>query len=144
MATGLRRGEIVHLERRDVDWQARTATIRGPKIGEDRVTPLSDDAIAALRSLPARLDEPRLFPFNGAQVSVAFERALARAEIENFRLHDFAAHGREPARDGRRAVQESLGHKTLAMVQRYAHLSSSHLHEAVGRIALQPTPTGGG
>jgi site-specific recombinase XerD len=33
-------------------------------------------------------------------------------------------------------VQEILGHKTLAMVQRYSHLSASHLHEAVNRIAI--------
>lgn len=131
--------DILRLERRDIDWQGRTATARGTKNGEDRTVPLNDDALGALRSLPARLDEPRLFPFNGSQVSVALARALARAKIESFRLHDLrhtTASRLVMTGTSLRAVQEILGHKTLAMVQRYSHLSSSHLQDAVGRIAI--------
>jgi site-specific recombinase XerD len=35
-----------------------------------------------------------------------------------------------------RTVQEILGHRTLAMVQRYSHLSGSHLQEAVAHIEI--------
>jgi site-specific recombinase XerD len=35
-----------------------------------------------------------------------------------------------------RTVQEILGHRTLAMVQRYSHLSRSHLQDAVARIEI--------
>jgi hypothetical protein len=37
-----------------------------------------------------------------------------------------------------RTVQELMGHKTLAITLRYAHLSSSHLHAAVERLS-RPT-----
>ena len=41
----------------------------------------------------------------------------------------------------RRALAELLGHKTLAMVMRYAHLAPAHLREAVERIAEAPSGT---
>ena len=46
-----------------------------------------------------------------------------------------------------RNVQELMGHKTIAMTCRYAHLSPQHLVEAVhhldgwGRKTLKPTDT---
>ncbi len=139
LATGLRRGEILRLERRDIDWQGRTATARGTKNGDDRTVPLNQDALEALRSLPPRLHNPRLFPFSGPQVSVAFERALKRAGIAGCRFHDLrhtAASRLVIQGVSLRAVQEILGHRTLAMVQRYSHLSAAHLHEAVSRIGI--------
>jgi integrase-like protein len=39
-----------------------------------------------------------------------------------------------------RTLAELLGHKTLAMVMRYAHLAPAHLRDAVERIATG-TPT---
>ncbi len=40
-----------------------------------------------------------------------------------------------------RTLAELLGHKTLAMVMRYAHLAPAHLRDAVERIAEAPTAT---
>jgi site-specific recombinase XerD len=39
-----------------------------------------------------------------------------------------------------RTIQELMGHKTLAMTLRYAHLSPTHLHTAVRAL---DTPAGG-
>jgi hypothetical protein len=36
-------------------------------------------------------------------------------------------------------IAELLGHKTLAMSRRHAHLSIANLHEAVSRIATSTT-----
>ena len=38
-----------------------------------------------------------------------------------------------------RAVQELLGHKTIAMTQRYPHLSPAHQLDAVQRLNRKPT-----
>jgi site-specific recombinase XerD len=40
-----------------------------------------------------------------------------------------------------RTVQELLGHKTITMTLRYAHLSPTHQREAVQRLILKPTAT---
>lgn len=67
----------------------------------------------------------------------AFEGAVERAGIEDFRLHDLrhtfasylAMHDATLAE-----IAEALGHKTLAMVKRYAHLSESHTRSVVQRM----------
>jgi hypothetical protein len=38
-----------------------------------------------------------------------------------------------------RTVQELMGHKTIAMTCRYAHLGSSHKLAAVDRLTANPT-----
>ena len=58
-----------------------------------------------------------------------WEQALKKAEIINFRFHDlrhFAAS--YLVMNGATLVEiaEILGHKTLAMVKRYAHLLEAH------------------
>jgi len=40
-----------------------------------------------------------------------------------------------------RTVQELMGHQTIAMTQRYAHLSPEHKLAAVQRLVSRPTST---
>jgi integrase len=80
--TGMRRNEILGLTRSSIDWNNRIATLEATKNGEKRHVPLNDTALDALRTLPARIDSC-LFPFNPNQVSIAFQRAVRRAGIEN-------------------------------------------------------------
>ena len=62
-------------------------------------------------------------------VRTSWEYALRGADIENFRWHDLrhstasylAMNGASLAE-----IAEVLGHKTLQMVKRYAHLSEQH------------------
>jgi integrase len=65
-------------------------------------------------------------------------RALRRADIENLHFHDlrhtFATRYMEAAGD-LFTLQKLLGHKTPAMVQRYAHLSDEHLKAEIERVA---------
>jgi integrase len=64
--------------------------------------------------------------------------ALEKSEIKDFRFHDLrhttasylAMNGATLAE-----IAEVLGHKTLAMVKRYAHLSETHTTSVVERMA---------
>ena len=138
--TGCRRGEILSLTRTSIDWKRRTAKLTATKNGEDRVVDLNDIAFEALNGLPVRIDG-RLFPFaDDAAVSRAFRRAIERAGIKDFKLHDlrhtFASHQVMVAGTTGRGLQALLGHKDARMTQRYSHLSQQYLRDAVNRVQL--------
>jgi len=137
--TGMRRNEILSLTRKSVDWGNRVLTLDDTKNGTPRHVYLNDAAFDALRSLPARLDIDRVFPFDPNQVTMAFRRLAKRAGLGGFRLHDlrhtFASH---QAMSGvaSRGLQVLLGHKDARMTMRYSHLSDSYLRNAVNGVVL--------
>ena len=106
------------------------------KNGERRVIPLSGKALTALReySRVRRLDTDYVFPSEdgkqAAEIRRAWDDVRAAAQLEDFRFHDLrhtaasylAMNGASLAE-----IAEILGHKTLQMVKRYAHLSDSHV-----------------
>jgi len=136
--TGMRRNEILSLTRSSIDWQNRTAALTETKNGEVRQVYLNDAALEALKALPPRIDR-RLFPVHPNQVSVAFMRAVRRAGIENFRLHDcrhtFASY-QAMAGIQARGLQALLGHRDGRMTARYSHLSDAYLKAAVDGVVL--------
>jgi integrase len=141
--TGMRRNEILSLARKSIDWQNRTAVLTETKNGEARHVYLNDAAFEALRELPSRIDG-RLFPLHTNQVSVAFMRAVRRAGIEDFRLHDcrhtFASY-QAMAGIQARGLQALLGHRDGRMTARYSHLSDAYLRAAVDGVVLgRPNP----
>jgi site-specific recombinase XerD len=76
-----------------------------------------------------------------------FTKALERAGIEKFRFHDlrhtFASHFVMSTGD-LPALQRLLGHSSLKMTQRYAHMSKAHLAREMKAFAagmrLGPLP----
>ena len=136
--TGMRRNEILSLTRKSIDWQNRTAALTETKNGEARQVYLNDAALEALKALPPRIDG-RLFPLHANQVSVAFMRAVRRAGIEDFRLHDcrhtFASY-QTMAGIQARGLQTLLGHRDGRMTARYSHLSDAYLKAAVDGVVL--------
>ena len=138
MNTGMRRNEVLSLNRRTVDFANSVATIADTKNGEARHVYLNRAAVEALRSLPSRLDG-RMFPMGPNQTTMLFVRAARRAGLENVRLHDlrhtFASY---QAMSGvaSRGLQVLLGHKDARMTMRYSHLSDAYLRAAVNGVVL--------
>ena len=85
------------------------------------------------RSIPGQPPQPPI-PLD---LTAPWRTALKRAEITDFRWHDLrhsaasylAMNGASLAE-----IAEVLGHKTLAMVKRYAHLSEAHTAAVVERM----------
>jgi len=70
-------------------------------------------------------------------IETIWRKALKQAKVDNFRFHDLrhsaasylAMNGASLAE-----IAEVLGHKTLAMVKRYAHLSEAHTASVVEKM----------
>jgi integrase len=76
-------------------------------------------------------------------VRYAFQQALRAAAIPDFRFHDLRHSAASYlAMNGASLVEiaEVLGHKTLQMVKRYAHLSEAHTAGVVARMNAAMLP----
>lgn len=76
-------------------------------------------------------------PYTSGQVGIAFRRACERAGIEDFRFHDlrheFATSLVRAGVDLYR-ISRLCGHKDQRMTQRYAHLATDDLRDAIRAI----------
>jgi len=69
-----------------------------------------------------------------------WENALKAAEITDFRWHDLRhSFASELAMSGATLAEiaEAMGHKTLAMVKRYSHLTEGHISKVVERMTTK-------
>lgn len=144
MNTGLRRGELFALTWENVNLSKATLTVVGEtaKSGRTRHVPLNKEALETLKKWRVGLKTSGLvFPSrDGNQrdnVKKAWQGLLVDAKIKDFRWHDlrhhFASalvmHGVDL-----NTVRELLGHASLDMTLRYAHLAPEHKAEAVARL----------
>ena len=75
---------------------------------------------------------------NNHLLRTAFEKARRDCGMEWLHFHDLRhTYASWLVQSGAplRAVQELLGHTTLAMTQRYSHLGSEHLLDAVSNMS---------
>ncbi|MBI5092932.1 MAG: site-specific integrase [Candidatus Hydrogenedentes bacterium] len=145
--TGMRRGEAFNLEWKDVDLEALhpALTVRGEsaKSGTTRVIPLNTVAVDVLKKWRKQTGGVGLVfrsPKGGGRmdnVQTAWESLLTDAGIKNFRLHDLRhtfASKLVMAGVDLNTVRELLGHGSIAMTLRYAHLGPQTKALAVEKI----------
>jgi integrase len=143
LSTGLRRGEQFGLLWKHVNRTQRVIRLPRSKSGSARALPVNTTALEVLDRWTGRHPE-RVFPVNAKNfVRRVFVPALDDAGIADFRWHDlrhtFAS--RLVMRGvPLTAVQQLLGHRTLAMTLRYAHLAPGFLHDAVAVLVAVPPP----
>jgi len=119
-----------------VDWKGRMLNIPRTKNEEPVHVPLNDASMAALRVMYVQGDgRGRVFRLaktgepleNGRHW---FDDALLEAGIKNFRWHDLRHTFASSLRMKRAALEDMadlLGHKSLTMTRRYAHLGPNKL-----------------
>jgi integrase len=164
--TGLRKGELVALRWRDVDWEARRIRVRRsytygefgtPKSKRStRSVPMTSELAIELRRVWNqtiwRDDDDLVFahPDHGgiipkANISRRLSAALRAAGIEDHRFHDLRhTFGTRMAAAGvpLRTLQEWMGHRDITTTQRYAdYAPSEHEGEMVER-AFYRSPEG--
>lgn len=142
LTTGMRRGELLGLRWPDVDLERRVAVLHDTKNGERRSVPIVPAVAALLRehAKVRRLDSDRVFPGNDGRpvdIDKAWYAALTLAKVKDFRFHDLrhtAASYLAMSGATTPELAAVLGHKTLAMVKRYAHLSDQHTGAVIERM----------
>jgi integrase len=145
LSTGIRKGTLFGLEWRDVNFKEKILTLREEieKSDKTRYMFLNDTAYDVLykwkeqsiKTGPNALIFPS--PQTGKKMGsckTAWEALLERAEIEDFRWHDmrhdFASQLVMEGVD-LNTVRELMGHASLKMTLRYAHLAPENKLQAV-------------
>jgi integrase len=143
LATGARKMEILGLTWRDVDLPRARLLLQVTKTGERRSVPLTGPALTAMQQLAKvrRLDTALVFPRHDGRAPLdirhAWQQAVRQAGLEDFRFHDLRhCCASYLAMNGASLVEiaEVLGHQTLQMVKRYAHLTEAHTAQVVARM----------
>ncbi len=141
--TGMRKSEQYGLNWSDVDLEARRVTLRETKNGSVRHLPLNTVALEAFKTILRRSGRRvRVFgPQDGSHPVLThrrwWEAVVKSAGLVDFHWHDCRHHFASKAVMAGvdlRTLQQLLGHKTLQMVVRYAHLSQSHELAAVEKL----------
>lgn len=128
---------VVHLEQSAI-------ILHKTKNTEKRRIPLVGLALQILKDMGKvrRIDSPLVFPshkdpLKPMDLKQPWLKALEAAQVDNFHWHDIrhttasylAMNGASLAE-----IAEILGHKTLQMVQRYSHLSDSHVSNVLASM----------
>jgi len=144
LSTGARKNEIMSLQWKDVSLKNGAIILHDTKNGETRRVPLTGKALELIKELSKVRDikNKLLFPSrikkeNPIDLRKPWMLALEEAGIEDFLFHDLrhsaasylAMNGASLAE-----IAEVLGHKTLQMVKRYAHLSEAHTNSVVASM----------
>lgn len=144
--TGLRRGELLQLRWRDVNLQRCMLTVRGEgaKTGQTRHVPLNSEAIQVLNAWKPNVCDTNWCVFSGADSSTPITGikkpwmlVLKAAKVSSFRFHDLRhtfASKLVMAGVDLNTVRELLGHRSITMTLRYAHLAPEHKAAAVESI----------
>ncbi|MCI3918983.1 tyrosine-type recombinase/integrase [Paenibacillus sp. TRM 82003] len=145
-SAGLRVGEVVRLRAQDLDLERRVLNIRQGKGKKDRVTVLSNVAVAAVRAyVSAHRPGVWLFPgqdrrayLSERTVQKVFEQAKTKAGLQkrvtvHSLRHSFATHLHEAGTD-LRVIQELLGHANLKTTEIYTHVSTRTIQRVVSPL----------
>jgi integrase len=140
MNTGLRRGELLALHWTDIDQDQAvlTVTAANAKAGQTRHLPLNSEALRALqRWQEQQPSSDRVFPVDTSFKSAWLSLIKQAKIVKRFRWHDLRHHfASRLAQAGvpLNTIRELLGHGSIAMTLRYAHLAPDQRKEAVAKL----------
>ena len=145
LLTGARKGEARLMRWRDIDLASRVWTVPRSKNGRSRRIMLSSLALKVLDSTHAQAEQLGLdtaqdsFVFTNPQTQTAYHSFYAswfvardKAGLDTLRIHDLRhTYASMLINKGVSLyeVQTLLGHSSIQMTQRYAHLEPNQLHQ---------------
>src|SRR5262245_30206998 len=137
METGLRKSELLGLTWPQLDMTRGIIRLEVTKSGRRREVPMRQVVYDILAARP----EPhtgRVWP--KGDIRTAFENAVVAAGIKDFRWHDLRHHFASwfVMRGGNiQTLQKVLGHQTLTMTLKYAHLAPGFIRDEMVKTAAE-------
>lgn len=125
-----RQDEICRIVRPDLDEARSRVWVRdmkhpGDKSGNDVRCNLPPEALAIIKTIPERENEPRIFPYDPQSISTAFTRACKLLGIVDLVFHDLRHDGISRLFEMGNTIPEVAavsGHRQWKSLQRYTHL----------------------
>ncbi len=139
---GQRRNNMLSMRWENVDLKKGSVFFPKTKNGEPLELRLTEQAAALLQQMSERRNSDWLFPSTTSasghyeEPKKAWKSLLERASIKNMRLHDLRhtmASYQVSSGSTLPIVQKSLGHKTIAATQMYAHVLPDPVLESMQR-----------
>jgi integrase len=133
LETAMRRGEILGLTWNYIDLNEQLAFLPDTKNGDSRTVPLSKRAVVVLKGLTRNISG-KVFVTSATAVTEGFQRAVLRAEINDFRFHDLR-HCAISALAKKLSILElakMAGHRSSRSVMRYYEQDNADLVRKVG------------
>lgn len=134
LTTGARKGEILGLKWEDVNFKRNNATFRDTKNGEIRSIHLSEHILNCLhlerskRTVVSQYVFPNLDGTKPADIRTAWDLTIKETGLKDVCFHSLRHTAASHLAMGGVSTLEIaaiLGHKSLSMVKRYSHLSTS-------------------
>lgn len=143
LLTGCRKRELLDGKWEEVDLDRKVWRIPTSKTGKPRHVPLSDDAVAVLRSIPRTEGNAYIVPNPQTgepfqSIFHSWDTARRAAALPDVRIHDLrhsAASNLVNAGQSLYVVAKVLGHAQTRTTERYAHLDNGVLLNAVNAAA---------
>lgn len=142
LLTGARKGNVLSMNWKEINFIANTWTIRETKNGESQIIHLPEQAIEILQKRALLKSSDWVFPSPGSssghieEPKKAWKRILENAGIEDLRIHDLRRTlGSWQAATGANSyiIGKSLGHKTQQATAIYARLNLDPVRESVNK-----------
>jgi len=150
--TGLRKGELAHLEWSDIDFENQVLHVQPksdwtPKGGDHRTIPLNNHALGALRQAESakerrgdRDTSQLVFPGRKGHlgdIRVCLNGACDRAGVPRVRIHALRhTFGSTMASEGADvfSIQKAMGHKDIKTTMIYVDMSNPHIRDQVNKL----------
>lgn len=146
IGTGMRLGELCTLEYRNVDQKRMEIYLEETKTDAPRTVPMAAEVWLQIRLQPRSLLHDYVFadekgkPWSVTRLSKRIASRIAAAKVKDFRPHDLRhTFASDYLQNGGRIerLQAILGHSRIEQTMKYAHLSTSDLHEDMERVATK-------
>nr|WP_246681710.1 site-specific integrase [Methylobacterium sp. L1A1] len=140
--TAMRRGEVLSIQWKDVDFNKKTLLIPITKNGHARTIPLTPRALQIIEAQQSTKHHsvPRIFPTTEAAIKMAWRRVIRRCCLVDLKYHDLRHEAISRFFELGLSIPEVAlisGHRDTKMLMRYTHIRPENVSKKLAEIATE-------